>query len=96
MNYKTVIEKAKKYCPVRIFSIRLSYGWWWGRYFYFFGKHSTDFAIIPMSLHFSYCTYEHGMAIMDGDTLSWSKSRQREKKEDEERHSHHLNSITKK
>lgn len=72
----------KKYLPIKIFSIKFAYGWWWGRYFLFLGKHSTDFAIIPMSAHYNYCTYENGKAIDDGDIYSWSTDRQLEKWED--------------
>lgn len=71
----------KKYLPIRIFSIKYAYGWWWGKYFFFFGKHSTAFAIIPMCNHLHQCEYMNGKAIEDGDTLSWSPERQREKQE---------------
>lgn len=47
----------KKYRPIRIFSIRFGYGWWWGKYFFFIGKHSTAFAIMPMSFHHRQCEY---------------------------------------
>lgn len=68
----------KKYFPIKIFSTRFGYGWWWGSYFYFFGKHSTAFAILPMSCHYHQCEYMNGNAIDEGDILSWSPSRQRE------------------
>ena len=71
----------KKYLPIKIFSINFAYGWWWGGYFFFF----TPFAIIPMWLHHQDCTYENGKDIYNGDTVSWSQERQREKAEDEER-----------
>lgn len=77
--------KVKKYFPIRIFSIHYAYGWWFGAYFFFFGKHSTAFAIIPSYRHHLFCTYEHGKAIDDGDIDSWSDERQREKQEDKER-----------
>ena len=73
----------KKYFPIRIFSIRLGYGWWWGKYFFFFKKKA--FAIMPCWLHLHDCTYYHGKGIEDGDTCSWSKSRQHENIEDENR-----------
>lgn len=69
----------KKYLPIKIFSIRFGYGWWWGSYFFFFGKHSTAFAILPMSSHYNKCEYLNGEVINEGDILSWSPSRQREK-----------------
>lgn len=69
----------KKYLPIKIFSIHFGYGWWLGSYFFFFGKHSTVFAIIPMSFHHHQCEYMNGNAIDDGDIFSWSPSRQREK-----------------
>lgn len=72
--------KLRKYLPIRIFSIRLGYGWWWGSHFYFFKKKA--FTIIPCWLHLHDCTYEHGKGIENGDTMSWSISRQREKEED--------------
>lgn len=71
----------KKYLPIRIFSIKFGYGWWWGKYFFFIGKHSTAFAIMPMCSHLHQCEYMSGKAIEDGDTLSWSPERQREKQE---------------
>ncbi|MBR1500188.1 MAG: hypothetical protein IJ615_11295 [Bacteroidaceae bacterium] len=73
----------EKYLPIRIFSIRYGYGWWLGSYFFFFGKHSTAFAILPMSAHHASCTYKNGKAIDDGTIHSWSDQRQREKQEDE-------------
>ena len=72
----------RKYLPIRIFSIKFGYGWWLGKYFFFIGKHATSFAILPMCVHLEQCTYEHGKGIEDGDTLSWSDERQREKRED--------------
>lgn len=72
----------RKYLPIRIFSIRFGYGWWLGKYFFFIGKHATEFAIMPMSSHFHQCTYENGKGIEDGDIMSWSKERQQEKEED--------------
>lgn len=77
--------KVKKYFPIRIFSIHYAYGWWFGTYFFFFGKHSRAFAIIPSYRHHACCTYKNGKAIDDGDTVSWSDERQREKQEDKER-----------
>lgn len=71
----------RKYFPIKIFSIRLGYGWWWGTHFYFFKKKA--FAIIPCWLHLHDCTYLHGKGIEHGDTASWSDSRQHEKDEDE-------------
>lgn len=70
----------KRFLPIRIFSIKLGYGWWWGGHFYFF---KLAFAIIPMWLHMNDCTYYHGKGIERGDVKSWSKNRQREKDEDE-------------
>ena len=75
----------KRYLPIRIFSIRFGYGWWWGTHFFFFGKHSTAFAILPMSSHLRSCTYKNGAAIEDGKINSWDPERQREMKEDAER-----------
>jgi hypothetical protein len=73
----------KKYLPIKIFSIRLGYGWWWGTHFFFFKKKA--FTIIPCWLHLGDCTYENGKAIENGDTCSWSVRRQREKEEDKKR-----------
>lgn len=75
----------KKYLPVRIFSIKFGYGWWWGSYFFFLCSHSTAFAILPMCAHLDQCTYENGKAIENGDTKSWSNQRQREYEEDKRR-----------
>lgn len=75
----------KKYIPIKIFSIKFGYGWWWGKYFFFFGKHATAFAILPMCNHLHQCEYMNGKAIEDGDTLSWSESRQIEKSKKQER-----------
>lgn len=70
----------KKFKSIRIFSIRLGYGWWFGNYFYFLKKNA--FAIMPMWLHANSCTYKNGKAIENGDTASWSKSRKHEERED--------------
>ena len=70
----------KKYLPIKIFSIRLGYGWWWGSHFYFFNNGA--FTIIPYWFHFQDCTYEHGKGIENGATHSWHPERQREKEED--------------
>lgn len=75
----------KKYLPIRIFSIQFGYGWWWGSYFFFLGRHDTAFAILPMYAHFTRCTYKNGKAIDNGDTESWSNSRQQELREDKAR-----------
>lgn len=56
----------KKYLPIKIFSIKYAYGWWWGKYFFFIGKHATAFAILPMCNHFHQCEYMNGKAIEDG------------------------------
>ena len=50
-----------------------------GVIFFFIGKHSTVFAIVPMSReHHSAIYANSGNIIDDGDTLSWSESRQKE------------------
>ena len=72
--------KLRKYLPIKIFSIRLGYGGWWGSHFYFF---KLAFAIIPCWLHLHDCTYYHGKGIEHGEKSSWSDERQREKDEDE-------------
>ena len=72
----------KKYLPIKIFSIKYAYGWWWGSYFLFFGKHSTAFAILPMCNHLHQCEYMNGKAIENGAIHSWHPDRQREKSEE--------------
>lgn len=72
----------RKYLPIRIFSIRFAYGWWWGSYFFFIGKKSVAFAIVPCSFHHGDCSYENGLAIGNGDINSWSPTRQSERLED--------------
>ena len=69
----------KKYKPIRIHHLFYGYGYWWGNYFFFIGKHSTGFAIVPMCGDHHRAIYaNNGHAIENGDTLSWSKSRQKE------------------
>ena len=75
----------KKYLPIRIFSVKFGYGWWWGSYFFFIGKKSTAFAIVPMCSHYLYSTYKNGKSIEDGGTCSWSVVGQMEKIKDWER-----------
>lgn len=73
--------KISKYKPIRIFSIRYGYGWWWKEHFFFVGKGSVCFAIIPMwsmCKDVEYVFDKGGIIIGDGDTLSWSESRQKE------------------
>lgn len=70
----------KKYKPIRIHHIFYGYGYWWGNYFFFIGKHSTCFAIVPMYRECLGATYaKNGHIIGHGDALSWSESRQWEK-----------------
>lgn len=69
----------KKYKPIRIHHLYYGYGYWWGSYFFFMGKHSTVFAIVPMFRECHYAMYaNNGNIIGNGDTLSWSESRQKE------------------
>ena len=69
----------KKYKPITIHHLYYGYGYWWGSYFFFIGKHSTAFAIVPMCREHQYAIYANNGNIIDnGDTLSWSKSRQKE------------------
>lgn len=74
----------RKFFPIRIFSIKFGYGWWWGNYFFFFGKYKAPFVAMPMSSHYTYCTFENGLAINNGDVDSWSPKVQRDKRQDEE------------
>ena len=50
----------KKYLPIKIFSMRLGYGWWLGSHFFFFKR--CAFAIMPSWLYLNSCTYQHGRA----------------------------------
>ena len=69
----------KKYKPIRIHHIFYGYGYWWGSSFFFIGKYSACFAIVPMWLEHRRAIYaSNGESIGSGDTLSWSKSRQKE------------------
>lgn len=69
----------KKYKPIRIHHLYYGYGYWWWSYFFFIGKHSTVFAIMPMWRECRYAVYaSNGHTIGNGDTLSWSESRQKE------------------
>lgn len=69
----------KKYKPIRIFHLYYGYGYWWGSYFFFIGKHSTALAIVPMFRECCYAIYaSNGNKIDHGDILSWSESRQKE------------------
>lgn len=70
----------KKYKPIRIFSYEYGYGWWWKDYFYFIGIGSV-FAIVPVWKYCNKTEYvfaKGGSPIGDGDTRSWSESRQKE------------------
>ena len=69
----------KKYKPIRIHHLYYGYGYWWGSYFFFIGKHSTVFSIMPMYIECHRAVYaNNGHIIGNGDTLSWSESRQKE------------------
>ena len=69
----------KKYKPIRIHHLYYGYGYWWGSYFFFIGRHSTVFAIMPMCHHCHYAAYaSNGHTIGNGDIFSWSESRQKE------------------
>ena len=69
----------KKYKPIRIHHSYYGYGYWWRDYFFFIGKHSTCFAIVPMSIECHKAVYVNNWHIIgDGDTLSWSELRQKE------------------
>ena len=68
-----------KYKPIKIFHIYYGYGYWWGRYFFFIGKHSVQFAIVLMAMEHLKAIYaNNGHNIWHGDVLSWSESRQHE------------------
>lgn len=71
----------KKYKPIRIFNIHYGYGYWWGKYFFFIGKNAVDFAIVPMYRELGNSTYYNNRAIPNGDTMSWSESRQEESRQ---------------
>ena len=78
LNIKTDRD-MKKYKPIRIFSIKFGYGYWWGKYCYFIGKKATAFAIMPIWFHLGYCTYvSNNNAIENGMCSSWDEERQRE------------------
>lgn len=69
----------KKYKPIRIHHLYYGYGYWWGSYFFFIGKHSTTFDIMPMYRECHRATYaNNGYIIGNGDIFSWSESRQKE------------------
>lgn len=73
--------KISKFKPIRIFCPEYGYGWWWKNYFYFVGKGSTAFAIVPMYRYCNGVEYafdKGGVIIGHGDTLSWSDSRQKQ------------------
>ena len=69
----------KRYRPIKIHHIYFGYGYWWRDYFFFIGKHSTCFAIVPMAKEHGNAIYaSNGNAIERGDIMSWSKQRQNE------------------
>ena len=70
----------KKYKPIKIFNIHYGYGYWWGKYCFFIGKHSTCFAIVPIWRECNNSIYaNNGKIIGHGDCLSWSANRRRER-----------------
>lgn len=72
-----------KYKPIKIHHIFFGYGYWWKDYFFFIGKHSTCFAIVPMYRECTNAVYaSNGKVIGHGSTLSWSESRQRQTMEE--------------
>ena len=72
-----------RYKPIRINDSRFGYGYWWGKYCFFFGKCSTCFAIVPVWYIINYSVYTSNYnVIKHGNDKSWSLERQKEYKED--------------
>lgn len=69
----------RKYKPIKIFHFHYGYGYWWGSYFFFFGRQSACFAIVPMYMECNRTSYANkARKIGHGSVLSWSDSRQKE------------------
>lgn len=66
-----MIERLKKYLPIKIHHIMYSYGWWIGDKFIFFEKHWIPFNVMPMSLEYKRTTFAKGKNIDGGSTKSW-------------------------
>lgn len=61
----------KRFLPIKIFSIKYGYGWWFGNYFFF---NRTSFAIVPCWADLGNCEYaKNGKAIEHGDSHSWDR-----------------------
>ena len=70
----------KRFLPIRIHHIYYSYGWWWGRKFYFF---EDGLYIVSMAKEaFSAIYANNGGTIGNGAVSSWDKTRQNENYED--------------
>ena len=73
------MAKIRKYLPIRVFSDYFAYGYWWGKYCFFFGKKSTCFGIVPLDYVANRLTYASNYKLVgNGDCASWSEERQRD------------------
>jgi hypothetical protein len=73
----------RRYKPIKIHDNRFGYGYWWGKYCFFVGKHSACFAIVPIWDTLGHSIYASNCKIIKhGDSESWSPERQKEYRED--------------
>jgi hypothetical protein len=69
-----MIERLKKYLPIKIHHIKYSYGWWIGDKFIFFEKHWIPFNIMPMCCEYHRAVFaKNGFSIKDGGVMSWDR-----------------------
>ncbi len=65
-------KKARKYLPIKIHSVELGIGYWWGDRFYF--PQGWRIPIItPSWFHLRSCQTLSGKAIEHGKSKSWER-----------------------
>lgn len=76
------MKRLKLYKPIKVHHLKFGFGWWFGKRVYFISKHSTTFAIVPLSFICTDSIYaSNGNIIGHGDCDSWSEIRQKENNE---------------
>lgn len=69
----------RKFLPIKIHSIYLGVGYWWGCYFFFIKDNK---AIVPMHYEYRNCIFmKNGRSITEGAIHSWSSDVQAKMKQ---------------
>jgi len=68
--FNNLLYNIKKYKPLKVFSIKYGYGYWFGEKVYFF---DLVFAIVPSYFLIGDITWASGKDIKHGRSKSWDR-----------------------